>query len=410
VRIAVIQREDTRSLTVHSGVYYFMVQALKRHVGEVIHLDPDQSLTSRGIENAGRCLNHLGFSRWRRFSSDHNKVLARRLAKVFASRLRQIECDVVFAPNASVEIADLETSLPIIYRTDLNWANIVNYYPGCKSLFDFVYREGERIESAAIRKASAILYPSEWAARTAIEHYGAAPERVFSIPNGANLHPEEAPQRDQALRHRLSDSLRLLWVGADWSRKGGDIAYDCMIQLRHRGIDARLTICGCTPPAGMRHSAITFVRFLRKSIPIERQQLSQLYLNSHLFIFPTQAEAFGTVLCEASAHGLPVLAADTGGVGGAIRDGENGYLLPVSATGSDYASKAQEIIRSSDAYERLVQGSRDAYESRLNWDAWAKSVRPVFEAVMCGSNSLSSSLRLPNALSSRFAAYNETDI
>lgn len=392
MRIAVIQREDTRSLTAHSGVYYFMVQALKRQVGEVIHLDPDQSLTSRGIENAGRCLNHLGFSRWRRFSSDHNKVLAKRLSKVFARRLARIDCDIVFAPNASVEIADLEISQPVVYRTDINWTNIVDYYPGCKSLFRFVKTEGERIESAAIRKASALLYPSEWAAQTAIEHYGAAPEKVFCIPNGANLQPDDVPQRERTLQHRISAPLRLLWVGADWNRKGGDIAFDCMMQLRRQGIDARLAICGCTPPARFLHDAVESVGFLRKNIPADRQQLSQLYLDSHLFLFPTRAEAFGSVLCEASAHGLPALATDTGGVGGAVRDGENGYLLPVSATGSDYAVKVLEVIRSNNEYERLVRGSRDAYESRLNWDTWGKTVRPVFEDLVCKRSRPSSSL------------------
>ena len=45
------------------------------------------------------------------------------------------------------------------------------------------------------------------------------------------------------------------------------------------------------------------------------------------------------MLCEASAHGLLSLARDTGGIVGAVTDGENGYPLLPDAEGKQYAKK-----------------------------------------------------------------------
>jgi glycosyltransferase involved in cell wall biosynthesis len=121
---------------------------------------------------------------------------------------------------------------------------------------------------------------------------------------------------------------------------------------------------------------------LGKSDPLQRRRLSQLFLEANFFLFPTLAEAYGIVLCEASAHGLPSLARDTGGVGAAVTDGENGYLLPPDATGRQYANKILKIVQDGSNYERLVLSSRMAYEERLNWDAWGRAVKPIFEQVV----------------------------
>ena len=383
MKIAVVQREDAHSIGVDSGVYYFMTKALEVHVGQVCYLCPDNSLVTRTIENVGRCLNRASYLlSGYHLSPDHNRILSKRLACTFAPRVFESGCDVIFAPNASVEIASFNTDLPIVYRSDLTWAKIVDYYPGCSSLLKFARAEGERVEAAAIGKASALIYPSEWATRSAIEHYHADPSRVHFIPSGANFEGEDIPSRDVAMRHPLNGALRLLWTGVDWERKGGATAYDCLMVLLNRGVDARLVICGCVPPKRYRHPNVEVISFLSKRNPVERRKLSQLFLDANFFLFPTLAEASGIVLCEASAYGLHSLVRDTGGVRGAVTDGENGYLLPCDAKGMQYAERIMNAVRDHSVYDKLVRSSRMAYEERLNWDAWGRAVKPIFEQVI----------------------------
>lgn len=385
MKIGIMQRSDVADVRSLSGTPYFMSKALQEHVGEVIYLGADDSLSTNAIEYAGKVLNKFSYALFRRhISSDHHRMLSKRWSRMFGPRVLRSGCDVIFAPLASVEIAYLSTNIPIVYMSDMNWSDIVDYYPGCSSLFEFAREEGERIDAAAISKASALIYPSKWAARSAIEHYRADPRKVYCIPYGANFERGEIPSRDAALHHPLDGALRLLWTGVNWERKGGAIAYECLMELLSRGMDARLVVCGCVPPERYRHPKVEVIPFLNKRDPVQRRRLSQLFLDANFFLFPTMAEATAIVLSEASAHGLPTLARDTGGVGGAVTNGENGYLLAPDARGKQYVEKILEIVQDHSVYEGLVRSSRGAYEEKLNWDAWGRAVKPIFEQVVEG--------------------------
>ncbi len=383
MRIGIVQRDDTRDVLASSGTLYFMAKALERHVGEVVHLGPDTTRTSRALLRGGQIVNRLTQAVLkRRISPIHGRTLTRHAARLFAPRIVAARCDVLFAPFASVEIADLQTDVPIVYHTDMTWADAVDYYTMYTSLFEFARAEGERIQRAALDKAAAAVLPSAWAARTVVEHYGIAAAKVTVVPYGANFQNEAIPSRGDALAHSLGNGVHLLWIGVSWERKGGAIAFQCLAELRRRNVDAHLVVCGCTPPPEYTHGRITVVPFLNKNDPEQSRKLSALFLEANFFLFPTSTEALGIVLCEASAHGLPSLVRDTGGVGGVIREGVNGYLLPGEAEGAAYAEKIVEICRDPGTYAQLVRGSRDEYEERLNWDAWGEAVKGIFEGAI----------------------------
>jgi glycosyltransferase involved in cell wall biosynthesis len=383
MRIGLIQKADAGQVGHLSGTPYFMARSLQQHVGEIVHLGPDHTWPTLILDFAVRATGRASLAVLRRrIATDHNPLLSRRYASVFSERLKSAQCDVLFAPFASVEIASLQTSIPIVYQTDMNWSDIVNYYPGFSSLARFAQRQGDTIEAAAIQKARALVYPAEWAKNTAMQHYGASPSRVFRVAYGANIVDSEVPPRELALQHTLDKPLRLLWLGVDWQRKGGPEALECLSELRARGIDASLTVCGCTPPPGYSHPSMTVIPFLSKKDPVDRQQLRELFLNASFFLFPTTADASPISLSEASAHGLPSIARDTGGVSGAVFHGQNGYLLPRDADGRAYASTILQIIGDPAAYHRLVASSRDTWEKHLNWDAWGRAMKPIFESVV----------------------------
>jgi glycosyltransferase involved in cell wall biosynthesis len=92
---------------------------------------------------------------------------------------------------------------------------------------------------------------------------------------------------------------------------------------------------------------------------------------------PTRAECYGIVFCEASAYGLPVVTTNTGGVSGAVKDGVNGFLLSVDADADEYAIKIMELFSNDEKYYSLVKSSRDLFEKKLNWDAWALEVKKI---------------------------------
>jgi glycosyltransferase involved in cell wall biosynthesis len=306
------------------------------------------------------------------FDHEHSFFLSKAYRRIFDRKLSNKKYDVLFAPASSSEIAFLKTRIPIVYVSDATFANMVNYYPRFSNLLSTSIKQGNEIERRAITNASIVLYPSEWAANSAIKHYGAEKSKVHVIPFGANI--DHVPSRKRILQKKKTEKCRLLFLGRNWLRKGGEIAYDAFLKLNQMGVDTDLNVCGCIPPSRFSHEKMNSVYFINKN-----EKFETLLFNSDFLILPTKAECFGIVFCEASAYGIPSIAANTGGVNGAVKNGENGFLLPPNSSGKDYADLIADIFQNDEQYYSLVQKSRNLFDEKLNWDAWAKEVKSLLE-------------------------------
>ncbi len=279
-------------------------------------------------------------------------------------------CDVILAPVASRELSFLKTSVPIVYLSDITFSLYQKSYQ--LKLDNEELELAAKQESIAISKASKLVYPSKWAANSAMRDYQASAAKISIIPFGANL---DAPRLSpDTLSKRTTSPCHLLFVGKDWHRKGGDIAFKTLISLRRMGVDAELVVVGSIPPPDVKHDKLTVIPFLNKNVPQQRKQLDEIFLESHFFIFPTRAECYGIVICEANAFGLPAITTEVGGITTIVKNGKNGYTLPLSASAEDYANLIARIWSDRTCYDNLVHSSREEYDLRLNWNRWAESL------------------------------------
>lgn len=379
MKVAFLTHEDPQSRRSWSGIFYFMLRALQRHCDEVIALGPageEWWFTFKVIRRLTRIVlrKNIDYS--------HTEILSRILGRTFRRKLSKFsDVDLIFAPVASTEIAFLDTSLPIVLYGDLTARLFQNYAANVTGLSPWSLAQLDLIEGAALRRASHIAYASEWAANSAINDYQIPAGKVSVIPMGANL--EEIPTREMVDTARIrsrNNECKLIFIGVDWERKGGKIALAAMRELRGRGINATLTVIGCVPPETSAESNMQVIPFLDKGILSQQRQLRQLLLEADFMLFPTRREAFGVVCCEANACGLPLIAANAGGV--PVRNGENGILLSLEASGQDYADTIQALLNDPQRYSQLAHGGRQAFESRLNWDAWGQSMAEVFRHVL----------------------------
>jgi glycosyltransferase involved in cell wall biosynthesis len=60
-----------------------------------------------------------------------------------------------------------------------------------------------------------------------------------------------------------------------------------------------------------------------------------------------------------------------------VRNGVNGYLLPPGADAAAYGEKIATVFLDKAAYQSLTAGSRQLYESTLNWNSWADTFNEV---------------------------------
>ncbi|HZU70439.1 MAG TPA: glycosyltransferase family 4 protein [Ktedonobacteraceae bacterium] len=379
INIAFLTAFDLEDIQAWSwaGTFYFMAQALEKYCGEVSHIGPIncwEQVAARVIRKGSSLLLK------KNYVSYHNFLVARKYAKVAARRLARGTFDVIFTPVGEPEIAFLKTDIPIVLFEDATYGQLMNYYPAYSNLLKRSIYELNTLEELALKKASLVLCSSEWAARSALEDYHTEKRKVHVLPQGTNI--EHPPAREEVWRKRKSDRCRLLFVGVDWQRKGGEIAFETLLRLEELGIQAELIVCGCVPPPQFSHERMMVIPYLYKSDEKQREQLEQLYMTSDFFLLPTRSESYGMVFAEASAFGLPSITSDTGGVSEVVRNGENGFVLAYHARGAEYAKVIADIYRDDQRYKELVRSSRAAFDTRLTWDSWGMAVADLIAQLL----------------------------
>ena len=370
VRMGLLTGRDSRDRRFWSGTPFYMARALDRHGGaELDRIGPVSLPEMSALRLAALVKARLT---GRRMLPGQSLLAAHGYRRRFARALEGRALDVLLAPVGSPVVSHLQSDLPVIYSSDATVRLMRGYYPSFSGLSARAVREAEALEAAAIARADLLVYPTAWAARSAIADYGADPGRVHVVPYGANM--DALPDRARAVAPRAEGPLRLLFVGVDWARKGGDVAIEVLDALRARGVAAHLTVVGCAPPGRPARPDLTVIPFLDKSTPGGEAELSRRYLEADLLCLPTRCECYGIVFCEASAHGVPALTRDTGGVSGVVADGVNGHVLPEAAGADAYAERIEALARDPARLAAFRRSARDHYERRLSWTIWADRI------------------------------------
>lgn len=376
-RIALVSAADPRDRRTWSGSTFFMARALERRVGSVDYIGP-LSIPAQRLK--ARLAEMIFKVSGVRTYPARTRTAAGLFARQVEKKLSASRYDLVFAPAASVEISLVETDLPIIYVSDATFSLMLEVYPIFSAMTRKAVREEIFFEKSSIDKAARILYPSHWAARSAVKEYGAAPDRVKVVPFGANLDTE--PAAEAVTGKAVRGPVKMLFLAKEWERKGGAVAFDTLRSLLDMGMPAELTVCGVVPPAGFAHPALKVIPYLDKNVEADRKRFERTLIESHLLLLPTRRECYGVVFCEANAYGLPVFATDVGGIPTIVKEGQNGYLLPLEAAGRDFAGLIAKTVTDTGTYSALNRGARNRYEKELNWDAWGLAVNKIVEEAL----------------------------
>ncbi len=375
------QYTDPRQVGSWSGIPYHFAKSLGEAGCEIVPIYDlrEPSLLTRKLRQA-----FWKYARGKRYLRDVEPQLLRSYAREIETRLPAARVDVLFSPSSRL-LSGVETDIPMVFWTGATFASMLGFYDDFTNLAPPSVAAGHAAEASALERCTLAIYASDWGARSAVEDYGTDPAKVKVVSYGANLEGGlSRAEVEKVIRARDPKTCQLLCVGVDWQRKGVEIAIDATVALNARGIPARLSVVGCEPPRsrGPLPACVEVVGFLRKSYPDERRRLEALYRGSHFFIVPTRAEAFGVVFCEANAFALPCLATNVGGVPTAVRDGVNGQLFALEATGEEYARWIADCWGDPQRYRALASGAFDEYQQRLCWSRAAEAVVRLLTAVV----------------------------
>ena len=199
---------------------------------------------------------------------------------------------------------------------------------GLKPEGQLAERAKRRMFHELFARCSGFVAWSNWTKQSFVEDYGCPEESVAVIPPGVDLD-------NFAIGDRNHELPRILFVGGDFKRKGGDLLLE-VFRSRLRG---RAELVLVTPADVPEEPGVTVHRNLSSTSPL----LGELYRTSDLFVLPTRADCYALVCMEALAAGLPLVTTRVGGLPDMVREGETGHLMDIDDAG-----------RLGDALESLV--------------------------------------------------------
>jgi glycosyltransferase involved in cell wall biosynthesis len=214
-----------------------------------------------------------------------------------------------------------------------------------------------------------------------VAHRAGATHVELFLDNGVGPDQFVARQRER----RAGDRLELVWAGRLEPRKALPLALEAMVRVRD--VPVRLSVAGEGPlRSACERKAASLgltdrVRFLG-FVPRGRL-LTEVFSNSDAFLFTSLQDSFGSVVIEAMAAGLPVLALNHQGVGTLIPE-HAAIKVPVtspSATVQGLADGIRALAASPELGLRLSEAAR-SHAATESWSRRAVRMNALYRSCL----------------------------
>jgi glycosyltransferase involved in cell wall biosynthesis len=218
-----------------------------------------------------------------------------------------------------------------------------------------------RTHERSARNAHAVIVPSQFVRRRAIELLGVAPERVHAIPWGVDHG-----------RFRPGDEERepfLLYPARPWPHKNHARLFEAFALLREERPELRLVLTG----GGHEGRAVPPGVEVRGLVPAE--ELASLYRRTACLVFPSLYEGFGQPPLEAMASRTAVAASNIPAI--AEVAGEAAALFDPEEV-EDIAAVVSGVL---DAPERFAAAGPEQAR-RFTWAETARRHEAVYRDIV----------------------------
>lgn len=108
---------------------------------------------------------------------------------------------------------------------------------------------------------------------------------------------------------------------------------------------------------------------------LDGERLAEAYANIDVFVFPSETDAFGNVIQEANASGVPCIVTDQGGPKFIVQKGETGFIAKNSG---DFVKFSIELIDNPEKLANMKKHSREFALSR-SWESVFERVYKAYQ-------------------------------
>jgi glycosyltransferase involved in cell wall biosynthesis len=223
--------------------------------------------------------------------------------------------------------------------------------------------EGIRKDRAVWKLADVVLAPSDFV-REGMISLGADPATIKLVPYGL-------PERWYGATANPIPG-RVLFVGSVGLRKGNHYLAQAFALLKSRGVNADFRVVGKYNPRTVTLPLFAGPNYVGM---VGRDEIQREFAQADVFALPTIAEGFALVHLEAMAYGVPVVT--TPNCGPAVRDGQDGFVIPTRDPVA-LADRIQSIITDRALRKRLGESAKER-AAEYSWDNYRRRLIAAIE-------------------------------
>jgi glycosyltransferase involved in cell wall biosynthesis len=393
-----MSRAPTHALFINAGI--LGLKTFARFIEHAFANQQDgvqatQIVLSEGMTPAERAVRRLACSRWwhdgwgianldlLRYRAEWNAgwLARKRIRELERSGMR---FDVLHFHRQAASYASLERirRTPSIMSIDCTQRCVVG---SARSRLEArTYAPNVRRDGEIFRAAKLIISTSQWAADCLREEYPDCTTEIAIMPNPVELDgfaPAWIDERHARATQSAGYRPRVLFMGGDFRRKGGDDLLDAW-RAGHLGTRARLDIVTSAPLEPRRLSEGVTVH---TGVTAHSPQWRRLWRDADLFVLPTRNEAFGLVFQEAAAAGLPSIGTRINAIPELVHEGRSGLLVEPGAIDA-LTGALNRLIDSADLRRELGARGRDFVVRTAHPDAYRRELTAAIQHVARGGN------------------------
>ena len=296
--------------------------------------------------------------------------------KIFRSLESHIDVVHVHTPLSPF----IKTSLPLITTihtsilTNIRSIEVINF----RSIIERIMGRfvSYPIESKLLKRSDMITTVSHHVAQE-LREYGVNPNEVTVIGNGVD------ETIFTPIKNKTEDKY-ILYTGRLGYRKGLFDLIDCGKYICEKYPDVTFVIPGKGALLGKLQKRVEEIdlqerfKFLGY---VDRERLVNLYQNATIHVIPSHYEGLPTVLLEAMACGLPVVATAVSGNLDVISSGENGILISPKKP-KEMADAVSMLLDDDEMRRRLGKAARRTIEERYTWDCICDTILKCYTQIL----------------------------
>lgn len=191
------------------------------------------------------------------------------------------------------------------------------------------------------------------------------------------------------LSDRPRDPNYLLSVGQIIPRKRHEDAIRALALARKEHPNLRLGIVGIAWSSEYKDSLLQLAKDLNVGLAVEflgtRDDIPSLMQSASALLHCSGNEAFGWVVVEAMAAGLPVIAADVDGPREIIVSGQTGDLIPVGDI-AGFASAIRRVLAGGVQIKEQVKRANQEVRQRFSAHTMAESTADVYRELISNNS------------------------